>query len=123
MCGTSLKTMWATRGLFKSLSNFTLGEFEELLQLVVPTIISHARSIRESHRIYGRPSKLAPKQHLFSFILFMKYDNVTKFDAFIWNWNNNAIIDDGIFIPSFINFTIANKIWCPYIEKQQVLMR
>jgi len=42
-----LATMWATLGLFNSLTNFTLGEFEKLAQLVVPTIISHVRSTRE----------------------------------------------------------------------------
>jgi hypothetical protein len=42
-----LATMRATLGLFNSLTNFTLGEFEKLAQLVVPTIISHVRSTRE----------------------------------------------------------------------------
>jgi hypothetical protein len=60
VCGTSSKTMRATPSLFKSFTDFTWGEFEELSQLVVPTIISHARSIGESHHIYGQPSKLAP---------------------------------------------------------------
>jgi hypothetical protein len=31
--------MWAMPGLFKSLTNFSLIKFEELAQLMVPTII------------------------------------------------------------------------------------
>jgi hypothetical protein len=36
--------MWAMPSLFKSLTNFSLIEFEELAQLVVPTIIGHVTS-------------------------------------------------------------------------------
>ncbi len=86
-----LTTMRATLGLFKSLINFTLGKFEELAQLVVPTIISHARSTWEPHCTVGQPSKLAPKQRLLHFILLMKHDNVIKYDAFMWNWNKMHI--------------------------------
>jgi hypothetical protein len=107
--------MQATTCLFKCLTKFTLGEFEELVQLVVPTIISHARSTREPHHTIGRPSKLALKQHLFSFILFMKRDNVTKYDAFMWNWNKSAINDNDIFIVYCTNFTISNKIHWPIV--------
>jgi len=35
-----LTTMHATLGLFKLLTNLILGKFEELAQLMVPTIIS-----------------------------------------------------------------------------------
>jgi hypothetical protein len=56
-----LRTMWATPSQFKSLTNFTLGEFENLMQLVMLAIISHARSTRESHCTFGQPSKLAQK--------------------------------------------------------------
>jgi hypothetical protein len=48
-----LATMRATPGLFKSLTNFTLGKFEKLPQLVVPTTINHARFTREPHRTIG----------------------------------------------------------------------
>jgi hypothetical protein len=56
-----LTTMHATLGLFKFLTNLILGKFEKLAQLVVPTIISHARSIGEPHCIIGQSSKLALK--------------------------------------------------------------
>jgi len=44
------------------------------------------------------------------FIMYMKHDNVIKYDAFMWNWNKSAIIDDGIFVASCINFAIVNEI-------------
>ncbi len=53
----------------------------------------------------------------------MKHDNVTKCDVFLWNWKNNAINDDGIFIASCINFAIFNEIRWPTIEKHQVLVK
>ncbi len=53
-----LATMQTMPSLFKSFTNFSLTEFKELAQLVVPTIIGHVRSIGEPHHIYGRPSKL-----------------------------------------------------------------
>jgi len=110
-----LTTMWATPCLFKSLTNFTLGKFEELAQLVVPTIITHARSTWEPHYTVGRPSKLAPKQRLLHSILLVKHDNVIKYDAFMWNWSKSAINDDTIFIASCINSAITNKIRWPIV--------
>jgi hypothetical protein len=53
---------------------------------------------------------LTPKQHLFNFILYMKHDNVTKYDGFLWNWNKSAMNDDDIFIAFCINSTIADEI-------------
>jgi hypothetical protein len=38
--------------------------------------------ISEGPIISGRPSKLAPKQHLLNFILYMKHDNVIMYDIF-----------------------------------------
>jgi hypothetical protein len=67
--------------LFKSLTNLSLTKFEKLVQLVVPNIIGHGRSIGESHHIFGQPSKFTPKQHLFNFIFYMKHNNITKYDA------------------------------------------
>jgi len=46
----------------------------------------------------------------------MKHDNVTKYDAFLRNWNKNAMNDDGIFIESCINFAITSEIQWPIIE-------
>jgi hypothetical protein len=70
--------------LFKSLTNFSLTGFEELAQLVVPTIIGHAKSTKEPHHISKWLSKLTLEQRMFNFILYMTHDNVTKYDAFLW---------------------------------------
>jgi hypothetical protein len=116
-----LMTMMATSSLFKSLTNFNLTKFEELAQLVVSTIIGHVRSIEKPQHNFGQLSKLTLEQGLFNFILYMKHDNVIKYDAFLWNWNKSVINDVGIFIASCINFTIANEIRWPVIEGHQVL--
>ncbi len=79
------------------------------------------RSTGEPHHICGRLSKLTLEQHLLSFILYMKHNNITKYYAFLWNWSKSAINDDRIFIASYINSTIANEIWWPTIEEHQVL--
>jgi hypothetical protein len=68
-----LMTMWATPCLFKSLTNFNLTKFEELTQLVVPIIIGHARSTKETHHIYGQPSKLTLEQCLFNYACSTSY--------------------------------------------------
>jgi hypothetical protein len=51
----------------------------------------------------------------------MKHDNVTKYDAFLWNWSKSAINDDGIFIAFCINSTITDEIRWPIIEERWVL--
>ncbi len=40
----------------------------------------------------------------------MKYDNVSKYNAFMWNWSKRKKIDDGIFITSYINFTNIDEL-------------
>ncbi len=52
----------------------------------------------------------------------MKHDNVTKYDAFLWNWNKSAINDDGIFIVSCIISAIVDEIRWLIIEKRHVLV-
>jgi len=102
--------MKAMGGLFKTLTDFTLSEFEELAKVVVVTIIGHVRSIREAHCTSNQPSKLTLEQCLLNFILYMKHDNITKYDAFMWNWSKNVINDDDMFIASCINYTIVDEI-------------
>jgi hypothetical protein len=77
-------TMWTMGSLFKTFINFLLEEFEELVQLVVQIIINHASSTRERYHIFKQPSKLSLEQHLLNFILYMKHDNVTKYDVLLW---------------------------------------
>jgi len=47
-----LGTLWATLALIKTLTNFTLEEFDKLASPVVPTIRAHARSTCEFHISY-----------------------------------------------------------------------
>jgi hypothetical protein len=47
-----LGTMQATSTLFKTLTNFTLEEFDKLASEVVPTIIAHVTSTCEFHLSY-----------------------------------------------------------------------
>ncbi len=44
-----IATMQATPRLFKTLTNFTLAEFDELTLLMTPTIMRHAQSTCEHH--------------------------------------------------------------------------
>jgi len=48
--------------------------------------------------------------------MFMKHDNMTKYDAFVWDWSKSAINDDGIFIASCKEFAIVNEICWPIVE-------
>jgi hypothetical protein len=68
--------------MFKTLTNFTLVEFEELCTLVCPTIAGNARSTSAPQRLQGRLPKLNPKQRLLNFIWFMKCNSVTSYDSF-----------------------------------------
>lgn len=70
--------MKAMGGLFKTLTNFTLSEFEELVKVVVLIIIGHVRSIGEAHCTSNQPSKLTLEQCLLKFIFYMKHDNITS---------------------------------------------
>ena len=47
-----------TPGMFKTITNFTLPEFEELRSLVCPLIARNARSTGEPQIREGRPSKM-----------------------------------------------------------------
>ncbi len=46
----------------------------------------------------------------------MKHDNMTKYDAFMWNWNKSVMNDDGIFNVFCINYAIAIEICWPIVE-------
>jgi hypothetical protein len=96
--------------LFKTIIHFTLVKFEELLQLLILTIIKHVRSTDEMHHIFGRLFKLFSKQNWLSFILYMNHNNITKHDVFLWNWFKSAINDNDIFIACCINSIIVDDI-------------
>jgi hypothetical protein len=53
--------MGTTPSFFKTLTNFTLQKFEELVVLVVPTIESHVQSTSDAHIVCGASTKLTLK--------------------------------------------------------------
>ncbi len=63
--------------------------------------------------VMGKPSKLELEQQLLCFMLFIKHNNITIYDAFMWNWAKSSLCDDVIFITSCINHTLANEIHWP----------
>jgi hypothetical protein len=69
--------------------------------------------LRDALMRMGRLSKLGPKQRLLCFILFMKHDNVTIYDAFLWNWAKSSLCDDAISITSCINHALVDEIYWP----------
>jgi hypothetical protein len=50
----------------------------------------------------------------------MKYDNVSMYGAFVWNWPKNAVCDDAIFIAFYINDAIGDEIQWPTTQEQVV---
>ena len=82
MCDV-LGSMKSTPGLFKTLTNFSVQEFDELCHIVCPTTSAHARSIGDIRVLAWCPSKLTPEQRLLGFLLYMKHDPTTSFPSFL----------------------------------------
>jgi len=59
--------------------------------------------------VSSRQSKLTPEQCFLNFILYMKHDNVIKYDASMWNWFKSTLCDDALFIASFINNALVMR--------------
>jgi hypothetical protein len=57
-----------TPSMFKTITNFTLQEFDELCRLVCPVIAGNARSTGGPQVRQGRRPKLSPEQRLLNFI-------------------------------------------------------
>ncbi len=53
-----LATMQLTLTLVKTLTNFTVTKFEELITLVVPMVISHDKFTIEAPIVYGKNVKV-----------------------------------------------------------------
>jgi hypothetical protein len=71
-----LATIQKFVGLFKTLINFSLLQFDDLTTLMIPTIIGYVKFINEIHIVIRHPSKLTLEQKLFNFIIYMKHDNM-----------------------------------------------
>jgi hypothetical protein len=69
--------------------------------------------LKDALMVMGRPSKLGLEQQLSCFILFMKHNNVTIYDAFMWNWAKLSLCDDVILIASCINHALVYEIHRP----------
>jgi len=115
-----LTTMRSTPSLFKTLTTFTVEEFELLCSKVALTIATHARSTGVM-KIDGRRPKLSPHQRLLAFILHLKHDNSAMMEAFQWNWAKSSVSDDAVFISSCINECIADEIRWPTPEERERL--
>ena len=98
-----MTTIFQTPSLFKFLTNFTAEEFEELCGLVCPMISSQARATGAPRTVFGRRPKLCPQQRLLHLIFYLNHDNVTRYDAYNWNWSKLSACDDAIFVYSCLN--------------------
>lgn len=67
---------------FKTLTNFIAVDLDELCGFVVPIIASRARSTGKVHKVSGCHTKLCLQQCLLEFLLCMKYEDVTSYNAF-----------------------------------------
>lgn len=70
---------------------------------------------------FNWPWKFTLEQRLLNFILYLEHDNVTMYDAFMWNCFKFLMCNDTIFISLCSNETIVNEIWWPTIEKKATL--
>ena len=107
--------------LFKTMTNFTCEEFEELSQLVCPVIALTARTTGEIRGLLGRQPKLSPQQRLLHFVLYLKHDNTVIFDSHCWNWSKSSACDDALFVASCINTALAHEIRWPSAEERRRL--
>ena len=113
-----LRSMMATLGLFKILTNFSIPEFVKLCNLVCPTIVAHARSTGAICVLLGRPSKLSPEQRLLGFLLYIKHDPTSSFPSFLWNWSKTSFTSDQVFIANCVSWALRNEIrWLNVMER------
>lgn len=78
--------MWARPVMFKNYIDFTPNEFQYLCVDTCPIITkSSTRTIGEESTHMRRPYKLNPEQQLLVFLLFMKHNSTSNFEAFEQN--------------------------------------
>jgi hypothetical protein len=71
--------------------------------------------------LLGRASKLKRKQQFLNFIFFMKCDNVTIYNVFMWNWAKSSLCNHVLFITSCINNGLIDGIHWPMPHEKVVL--
>jgi hypothetical protein len=69
----------------------------------------------------GDHQKLNLLQRLLKLILFMKHDNVTRYNSFMWNWSKSSMCHDVLFISSCINTSIVDEIYWPTTQERTTL--
>lgn len=109
--------------IFKSMTGFTLSEWERLCLKVCPIIILHARHSGELKVKQGRPPKLCPPERLLSFILYVKHNNGARHEAIEWNYSRTSLNADSVFIASAVNLALSDEIEWPNAEKRSRLAR
>jgi hypothetical protein len=118
----SLVTILSTPYMFRTITNFTADEFEELCTFVCPVTAMYARHTGEIRGRGGSP-KLSPQQRLLNFIMFLKYDNTATFDSCQWNWARSSVNDDSSFVASCIEEACKDEIRWPNDEERRVIAR
>jgi hypothetical protein len=118
-----LESMSIVPYVFKALTNFSSEEFEELCRVVCPIIATYARSTGELSKGPGRKPKLNEQQRLLNFLLYLKHDNTTIFDAHQWNWAKSSVCDDAIFIASCIDHACSDEIRWPTAHERVQLAK
>ncbi len=69
--------------IVQKIAHVFLEEFKKMASLAILTSI--ARSTNEAHIVVGHPLKLNRTQRHLGFILDIKHNKTTMFDAFMWN--------------------------------------
>lgn len=68
--------------LFKGLTNFKVHKIEGLASFVRPTIHNNGRSTCVETTMSGMPMKLTPEQRLLNYIMYLKHENVIRYESF-----------------------------------------
>ena len=62
--------------------------------------------------------KLSPEQKILNFILYLKHNNSTLFDTYLWNYSKSAVSDGTILIASCMNEALCDEIEWPSEEER-----
>lgn len=116
-----LARLVATPVIFKRLTNFSVDEFNELCNKLVPVLDMTARSTGDLIKGAGRPPKLSAQQRILNTLMYLKHDNTVHFEAFQWNWSKSSLSDDVLFVCSVINTVLAHEICWPDVNERSAL--
>jgi hypothetical protein len=84
-----LSTIQKIVGLFKTLINFCLLQFDDLATLMIPRIIGYVKLTNEVRIVIKHPFKLTLEQKLLYFIMYMNHDDM--YDPLMWNQKKNVV--------------------------------